>query len=50
MRSAVLAIVFSVVTIAQAVAHVRGVTPEPFGSRPSVIERGDDRSWKVVSD
>ncbi len=29
---------------------VRGVTPEPFGSRPSVIERGDDRSWKVVSD
>jgi hypothetical protein len=29
---------------------VRGVTPEPFGLRPSVIERGDDRSWKVVSD
>jgi hypothetical protein len=29
---------------------VRGVTPEPFGSRPSVIERGDDRTWKVVSD
>ena len=29
---------------------VRGVTPEPFGSRYSVIERGDDRSWKVVSD
>jgi len=29
---------------------VRGVTPEPFGSRPSVLERGDDRSWKVASD
>ena len=29
---------------------VRGVTPEPFGSRPSVIERGDDRSWRIVSD
>jgi hypothetical protein len=29
---------------------VRGVTPEPFGLRPSVIERSDDRSWKVVSD
>jgi general stress protein 26 len=29
---------------------VRGVTPEPFGSRYSVIERGDDRSWNVVSD
>jgi general stress protein 26 len=29
---------------------VRGVTPEPFGSRPSVIERDDDRSWRVVSD
>jgi general stress protein 26 len=29
---------------------VRGVTPEPFGSRPSVIERGDGRAWKIVSD
>jgi hypothetical protein len=29
---------------------VRGVTPEPFSSRPSVIERGDDRAWKIVSD
>ena len=29
---------------------VLGVSPEPFGSRPSVIERGDDRSWRIVSD
>jgi general stress protein 26 len=29
---------------------VPGVSPEPFGSRPSVIERGDDRSWRIVSD
>jgi general stress protein 26 len=29
---------------------VRDVTPEPFGSRYSAIERGDDRSWKIVSD
>jgi hypothetical protein len=29
---------------------VCGVTPEPFGSRYSVIERGDDRSSKIVSD
>ena len=29
---------------------VRGVTPEPFGSRPSVIARGDDRNWRIVSD
>jgi general stress protein 26 len=29
---------------------VRGVTPEPFGSRHSVVERGTERSWKIVSD
>lgn len=29
---------------------VRGVTPNPFGSRPSVIVRADDRSWEVASD
>jgi general stress protein 26 len=29
---------------------VRDVTPEPFGSRYSAIERGDDRSWQIVSD
>jgi general stress protein 26 len=29
---------------------VRGVTPEPFGSRHSVVERGAERSWKIVSD
>jgi general stress protein 26 len=29
---------------------VRGATAEPFGSRHSVIERGDGRSWKIVSD
>ncbi len=29
---------------------VRGVTAEPFGSRYSVIERGDDRGWRVVPD
>jgi general stress protein 26 len=29
---------------------VRGVTAEPFGSRHSVLERGDGRSWKIVSD
>ena len=29
---------------------VPGVSPEPFGSRPSVIERGEDRSWTIVSD
>ncbi len=29
---------------------VCGVTPEPFGSRHSVVERGAERRWKVVSD
>jgi general stress protein 26 len=29
---------------------VRGVSPEPFGSRHSVIERDDERGWKIVSD
>jgi general stress protein 26 len=29
---------------------VPGVSPEPFGLRPSVIERGDDRSWRILSD
>jgi general stress protein 26 len=29
---------------------VPGVSPEPFGSHYSVVERDADRSWKVVSD
>jgi len=29
---------------------VRGVTAEPFGSRHSIIERGAERRWKLVSD
>jgi general stress protein 26 len=28
---------------------VSGFTPEPFGSRHSVIERDGDRLWKIVS-
>jgi general stress protein 26 len=29
---------------------VRGVTPEPFGSRYSAIERDRDLQWRLVSD
>jgi general stress protein 26 len=29
---------------------MRDVSPEPFGSRYSAIERGDDRFWKIASD
>jgi general stress protein 26 len=29
---------------------IGGVTAEPFGLRYSVIERGDDRGWRVVCD
>jgi general stress protein 26 len=41
--------VFVKVNVERIELCVPGVSPEPFGSRPSVLQRDADRRWSVVS-
>lgn len=41
--------VFVEVAVERMELWIRGVTPEPFGLRPTVLERDGARSWRVVS-
>jgi general stress protein 26 len=37
------------VTVERMELWIRGVTPEPFGLRPTVLERDTGRGWRIVS-
>jgi len=43
-------IIFVRITVDRIELCVRGVTPDPFGSRHSVVERGAEGRWRLVSD
>ena len=41
--------IFVAVAVARINLWIRGVTPEPFGLRATILERGADCGWRIVS-
>ena len=42
--------VFVAVAVARINLWIRGVTPEPFGLRTTILERDAGHGWRVISD